>query len=139
MDDRYVPDYREDDDPSERRVRSPSRVPLGMYQHLKPLNTEKGTEIAGLEARMRPRTPNPYLGTELSRRIGETPPWAQRVQRQNPRPTTLFFEGLRYHCFSANEDGDKEARMMGARLRVSNHLASMLFRFYLTTIRRKEV
>lgn len=83
------------------------------------------TECADLEARLMPRTPNPYLATDLTLRVSDPPPWAQRERRQRSKAPGRIFEGLRFHCFSATEDGEREAKMMSSKLRVSNHELSV--------------
>jgi hypothetical protein len=116
MDDRYVPNYREDDDPFERRARSPSRASRG-----ESVRDMQMADCVDLEARVRPRTPSPYRALALAHRINDAPPWSQRKQRQRSRVPSRIFEGLRFHCFSSTTAGMSEAKLMGSKLRVSSH------------------
>lgn len=95
------------------------------------------TECTDLEARLMPRTPNPYLTTDFAPRVSDPAPWAQRERRQRSKAPGRIFEGLRFHCFSSTEDGEREAKMMSSKIRVRNH--DLLVMCTLTRIRGKEV
>lgn len=95
------------------------------------------TECADSAARLIPRTPNPYLATDFALRVSDPSSWAQRERRQRSKAPGRIFEGLRFHCFSATEDGEKEAKMMSSKIRVSDHDLPVMCT--LTRIRGKEV